>query len=88
MRSHESETLPAETHYDRMCQQLCTCTYGTWVHTVCTYVYSVQAKRAGQLRTARWAPYSKSRTQYRVFGLGATCVFVFVFVTTSAIYKK
>lgn len=22
------------------------------------YVYSVQAKRAGQLRTARWAPYS------------------------------
>lgn len=37
MRSHESETLPAETHYDRMCQQLCTCTYGIWVHTVCVY---------------------------------------------------
>lgn len=90
-----SETLPTQTHFDRMCQQLCT----YYVHIMCVCVCAWCA-RVSQCTVYKpkgwssfergWAPYMKSSGFDTGFGfvlvLGATCVFVFI--TTSAIYKK
>lgn len=83
-----SETLPTQTRFDRMCQQLCT----YYVHIMCECVVcvcSVQTKGLVKLRTGLGPIYEIFGLDTGfgfVLGLGATCVFVYV--TTSAIYKK
>lgn len=61
-----SETLPTQTHFDRMCQQLCTYYVHIMCVCACVSVHSVQTKGLVKPRTGLGPIYEIFGLRYRV----------------------